>query len=223
MRTWVMASQKGGVGKSALATQLAVAAQEAGEKVAIIDIDPQASSVAWSRVRGSSTPEVHAALPSDIEAMVGAGRQLKYTLLIIDTPPHTRSDTVTAVRFADLIICPTKPELFEIEALKDTVSVLELTGKRSLALGVVNSLRPVQEKALAAEYEHAATAVRAMRLRVCSQFICNRKDISDAISSGKGVTETAPRSVAASEVRNLYRELSLLEVPNNVISLKDSA
>jgi chromosome partitioning protein len=43
MRTLVFAQQKGGVGKSILAASLGVAAQEAGEKVYLVDTDPQGS------------------------------------------------------------------------------------------------------------------------------------------------------------------------------------
>ena len=42
MRTIAFVTQKGGSGKSTLASSLAVTAMEAGERVFIIDLDPQA-------------------------------------------------------------------------------------------------------------------------------------------------------------------------------------
>ena len=44
MKVLAVLSQKGGVGKTTLATCLAVAAEQAGKEVAIIDLDPQATA-----------------------------------------------------------------------------------------------------------------------------------------------------------------------------------
>jgi chromosome partitioning protein len=46
-----IAQQKGGAGKTTLAVQLAVAFSAAGKRVALVDIDPQASIVDWYRLR----------------------------------------------------------------------------------------------------------------------------------------------------------------------------
>ena len=51
MRIVAMVNQKGGSGKSTLAACLAVAAQEAGERVFLIDMDPQKSLLKWGHRR----------------------------------------------------------------------------------------------------------------------------------------------------------------------------
>lgn len=51
MHTIAFLSQKGGSGKTTLAVHTAVAAEESGEKVFLIDTDPQGSSQAWSQAR----------------------------------------------------------------------------------------------------------------------------------------------------------------------------
>ena len=60
MRTIAFVTQKGGSGKSTLASSLAVTAMEAGERVFIIDLDPQASLVKWSKMRGEADVPVEA-------------------------------------------------------------------------------------------------------------------------------------------------------------------
>ena len=54
MRTIAFVTQKGGAGKSTIASSVAVAAHEAGEKVFIFDLDPQQSLKKWSKARAEN-------------------------------------------------------------------------------------------------------------------------------------------------------------------------
>jgi chromosome partitioning protein len=58
MRTLTLVTQKGGTGKTTLATSLAVAAMEAGETVALFDLDPQRSLVGWGDKREKAKTRV---------------------------------------------------------------------------------------------------------------------------------------------------------------------
>ncbi len=58
MEIYVMLSGKGGSGKTTLAVHLAVAAELSGKTVALIDLDPQGSAMAWGQTRPSATPVV---------------------------------------------------------------------------------------------------------------------------------------------------------------------
>src|SRR4029077_10680475 len=58
MRTLAVISRKGGVGKTTLSVNLAVAAQESGLKTLVADLDSQRSAHAWSMARGGSGPTV---------------------------------------------------------------------------------------------------------------------------------------------------------------------
>ena len=51
MRTIAFLTQKGGAGKTTLAASLAVAAASAGERVIVLDLDPQASLARWGKRR----------------------------------------------------------------------------------------------------------------------------------------------------------------------------
>jgi chromosome partitioning protein len=51
MHTIAVLSQKGGAGKTTVAVNLAVYASLQGAKVAILDIDPQASASSWADLR----------------------------------------------------------------------------------------------------------------------------------------------------------------------------
>ena len=88
MRTIVVASQKGGVGKTTVAGHLGVAAEMAGAgPVALIDTDPQGSLSSWWNERSSETPlfaqvDIHK-LSEHLKALAKAGIKLT----VIDTPP----------------------------------------------------------------------------------------------------------------------------------------
>ena len=63
MRTVAIISQKGGVGKTSLATALAVEATRRRRSAAVFDLDPQASAAFWKDTRSEETPAVVAVPP----------------------------------------------------------------------------------------------------------------------------------------------------------------
>ena len=74
MRIFAVAQGKGGVGKTTLATSLAVAAEAQGERVLLLDLDPQGSSLLWSQTRGQSKPPtVIDVAPEKLNEVISAG------------------------------------------------------------------------------------------------------------------------------------------------------
>src|SRR6201996_1066240 len=86
MRTIALVTQKGGAGKSTLASSLGVAAHESGERVCLIDMDAQASLSTWSKTRGENDIPVIAVTPGKLKATLAALESKGVTLTIIDTP-----------------------------------------------------------------------------------------------------------------------------------------
>ena len=72
MRTIAFVTQKGGSGKSTLASCIAVAAHEAGERVFVIDMDPLASLINWSKARGEQDIAVEAVPAGKLKAVLAA-------------------------------------------------------------------------------------------------------------------------------------------------------
>ena len=70
MRIWSFVQQKGGSGKSTIATNLAVHAEENGETVLIVDLDPQSSATLWHSERGTNKPNVLDAIPDKLTNIV---------------------------------------------------------------------------------------------------------------------------------------------------------
>lgn len=201
MITWAFVCQKGGSGKSTLSTHLAAYAEQQGETVALIDLDPQASALAWHKIRGNDEPIVLAATPTKLEGVVKGAADLGVTMLMIDTAPHADRAAVAAIRLADLIIMPVRPSLLDIAALRDTVKLLEMTGRTADAIAVLNA---VPGKG---SLEEATEAVESFRVTVLDAHVGQRNSLVTAIAKGKGVTEAAPKDAGAQDIRTLWDSL----------------
>src|SRR6266700_2884720 len=105
----VLASQKGGVGKTALSAHLGVAAEMANVRpVVLYDTDPQQSLAEWWRDREADTPQLAKGgipeLPATLDRLGEAGARL----VIIDTPPALTDAIRSVMQYANFILVPTQ-------------------------------------------------------------------------------------------------------------------
>lgn len=125
-------SQKGGVGKSAVARLLAVEFTKAGWGVKIADLDPaQGTSAKWKarRDRAGIQPEIA------VEKFRTLDRALKeadrFDLVILDGPAHAEQGGRTMARASDLVLMPTCYGLDDMEAQVEAAYELEQSGVSS--------------------------------------------------------------------------------------------
>ena len=109
-------SQKGGTGKTTLAVHTAVAAQEAGRRVVLLDTDPQKSAGAWRDARGGADPVVATATASEMDRVIDAAMADRMDLIIVDTAPHATPDAASIARRAHLVLIPCRPSAFDLAA-----------------------------------------------------------------------------------------------------------
>ncbi|HEY5306511.1 MAG TPA: ParA family protein [Pseudolabrys sp.] len=202
MRTLAFVGQKGGSGKSTLAASIGVAAQEAGERAFLIDLDPQATLASWGSRREAETPPVDRTRAAQLAAVLGALAANGYSLAIIDTQGADIAATSEVMRRADLTLIPSRPTLLDIEAAKPTVAALRQLGR---PFAFVLSQAPAT--ASNARADDAARALGQLG-DVATPPICSRADHQDALALGVGVTERDPTGKAAREVRELWHWIS---------------
>jgi chromosome partitioning protein len=197
MKTLAIISQKGGVGKTTLATCLAVAAESDGKKTAIFDLDPQATASFWKDIRQAVTPAVTSIQPIRLPAMQQAARESGADLTIIDGPAVARDVAFEAARAADFVLIPTKTAVFDTMSRTHTLEVVRQCGK---PFSVVLTFVPPVGK----ETQDAIEAASALGAPICPVMLGHRKAYFRAQATGLAVQEYEPEGKAAMEISRLY-------------------
>ena len=197
MKTIVLASQKGGVGKSTLAAHLAVAAEKAGDgPCVLIDTDPQASLSEWWNGRAAEGPAFAHASLKELPEKLGALAKANFAYAFIDTPPAIADSIRAVVGLADLVLIPTRPSPHDLRAVGRTVDLVAEAGS-PFAFAVTqakpNSRLTVQ--AVAALSEHGVVA---------PAIVADRVDFAASMIDGRTVLELDPRGRSASEIGELW-------------------
>ncbi len=121
----VMATLKGGSGKSTAAACLAAHCQLGGVRAAMIDADPQASLLHW---QGLGDPPLDLPIIADTsEAVAQRARELArdVDLVVIDTAGFRNRTMIEALSVADMAVVPIKASPLDIAAAIDTVRLIE--------------------------------------------------------------------------------------------------
>lgn len=198
MKIVALAARKGGCGKSTLTTHLAVAAVQAGKRVAIVDLDPQATVAEWADYRGEDPPDVVSSQPARLSKILDQMRG-SYDLVLIDTPPTTGEADRVAIEAADLVLVPTRIQNSDITAVLRSVDKAATQEKPTFV--IFNDESPVRRKSVVEE----TRAVLAQHgIEVVPQVIHSRIVYGESQDASRTALETAPTSLAADEIRALY-------------------
>lgn len=145
MKTVLVASSKGGVGKTTIATHLAAQSALSGQRTVLVDADPQGSSTRWAERR--------AGLESAVLPLDGTHKGWRRAVpedaqrVVIDAPAGAmREDLDGFLEHADTLVVPVLPSSLDIDA---TVPFLNSLAKHArirrgqLRVGLVgNRLKP---------------------------------------------------------------------------------
>ena len=205
MRSIAFLTQKGGAGKTTLATSLAEIAASTGEKVIALDLDPQQSLVRWGKRRESANArnkviveplerERLSRVRAILEGLASAG----FTLAIFDTTGADATAVRPVCEVADLSLLPARPTRLDVEATAATFRAVFLA-KRKAAF-VLNQCPSSYRSTRASE---AAKQLNYLGV-LAEPMVSARMDFQDAVAAGLGVTEYAAGSKAAEEIAMLW-------------------
>ncbi|WP_086014494.1 ParA family partition ATPase [Thiothrix nivea] len=200
MKSLVFLSQKGGSGKTTLSVHTAVTAQENGERVVVIDTDPQQSAMTWASARESDSPPVASISAAEIDKVLEAARQERMSLAVVDTAPHATPEASRIAQIADLIAIPVRPSAFDIAAAGNAVEIARAAGTKTV---FVLSACPFRSPEIAETREVLA----GYGLPIAPVDITERRAFARAVASGRAVTEFESDGKAAEEIRALWEWL----------------
>lgn len=200
-------NQKGGSGKTTIATHLARAWQLAGLDVLLVDSDPQGSARDWAAVREDQpVPVVGIDRPTIERDLRALGHKQR---IVIDGAPQAADLAASAIKAADLVLIPVQPSPYDIWAAADLVELIkarqEITDGRPAAAFVVS--RVIRATRLGAEVEDA---LAEHGLPVLDARIHQRIAYPTSAAAGSTVLDAEPQGDAAREIRALMRAIDAM-------------
>jgi len=196
MHVVVLASRKGGVGKTTLAGHIAVQAELVGAKpVAIIDMDEQGSLASWWNVRAQDTPSFARIGEGGLRRTLDGLRNAGTKLTVIDTPPYATREIGEIVRYADIAVVPVKPSPHDLRAVGETVDVIEAARKPFVFVineAPTNGLLTLQAMRTLGKHGRVAAVIKT------------RQDFRSTMIKGGTVQELFPKSKSAAEIAELW-------------------
>ena len=207
MRVVAIVGQKGGTGKTTIATGLATAAYLNGAKASIIDLDPQTNASDWFERREAPAPDVASIQPGAIRRTLDAARTLGMDWVFIDTPGKMDSASTEAAKHADLVLIPSQAQIFAVDTLQPLKTLLDMAGNPR-AFVVLNMVHPNAKSRVA---DDAAAITAGYGIEVAPVHLSMRSAFGEAPALGKTPQETEPHGRAAHELAALFRFLEAQE------------
>jgi cellulose biosynthesis protein BcsQ len=210
LRSLLLASRKGGAGKTTLALHLGVILG-ARSKVLLIDADEQASASAWYRMRTADHPRLVACAPRQVRDVLTVAAAEGIEFAIIDTAG--KAEVEHMMRLADFVLVPVRTAFLDLDAVARTVQSVHDLGKPGAI--VLNAAPPPRGAGEASLTTAARIALTAYRLPIAPVAIVSRTIIATALASGEVATEQEPRGKAAQQMRLLADYVEKVLCPAN--------
>jgi chromosome partitioning protein len=202
--------EKGGTGKTTLATNLAGMRATEGRDVLLIDADRQGSASYWAEKRSDKQPHVRAvqSVQKFGEGLMRTVRDLerRYDDILIDAGGGDGREGESALRVADLAIIPVQPaglDVWTLGLIDDRVGEAQAVNPALMAYVVLNRTSPNPKDRDADDAREAIDGCQ--HLHLAAGDICDRVAIKRAAPAGLTVMEYWPFDAkAADELQQLY-------------------
>jgi chromosome partitioning protein len=206
MPTVAFLSQKGGAGKTTLATCVARELVIQGLDTVLVDADSQGSARDWRAATDKETVPVvgmdRPTIDRDLKALNPSGTRW----VIIDGAGRNELMTASAIRAADMVLIPVHPSPYDIWAASDLVSLVksrqEITDGKPKAAFIIS--KAVKRTRLTGEVNEA---LAEFDIPVFESFTTQRQSYPAAAALGLTPADIEPDGEATKEIRAIVMEL----------------
>jgi len=207
MKVIAVLNQKGGSGKTTIATHLARALQLGGSDVLLVDSDPQGSARDWAAVREDQPLTVVGIDRPTID------RDLRHVarkdFVVIDGAPQAADLAVSAIKAADFVLIPVQPSPYDIWATAELVELvkqrIEVTDGKLQAAFIVS--RAIKGTRIGTD---VTKALVEYGLPILKTRIIQRVIYPSTAAAGTTVLDVEPNGDAAAEIRAMTEEIKQL-------------
>ena len=203
MKVISIVNQKGGVGKTTVAVNLATGLALRKHKVLLIDADPQGSIVHWQSVSGKKSFDVKHYPKDDIHKELPSVTGYEY--VIIDSPPATREVTRSILVSADMVILPVGPSPLDLWSATETIDLIREAQKFNRTLkGKILISKKIPNTRIGREVREV---LEGYGLDVLDTEISQRIAYVESMIAGESVLTYIPDSESAREITALTKEI----------------
>lgn len=214
----LVAHEKGGVGKTSVAVNIAALASSDGVRTLLLDTDPNGSTTGWLTTREtlSLDTQIFSLMLTASPAKMVADQAQHYDLVVVDAGAGAWDTLLSVSLQADLVIIPVSPGQYEVDATKRVFEALRSMDQRHIrgkvpAYALLNMI-PTNSRSKE-EADLREFLVSEYKIPVMTNFLRSRKAWRECSKEGLGLHElpSAQRdNKAIDEIRAVYTEAAQL-------------
>lgn len=204
----LIGAEKGGVGKSTIASNLAVHLASEGVDVVLLDTDTQATCARFVERRHESggRPELHCVQRTGDVAPALRDLSMRYQVVIVDAGGRDSKELRTAASVANLMLTPVRASQADLETLPKVNELIGLARGFNPELQAYAVLSMAPTNPVIREVDDARELLADFdQLRLADTVIRDRKVYRDALLAGRGVVEM-DNGQAKAEIQLLAQE-----------------
>lgn len=205
----LVGGQKGGSGKTTLATNLACYLANIGKEIILVDADKQNSATNWvqDRLENKTLKNITSVQVADnIKSSINDLKD-KYENIIIDCAGRDSKEQRTGMLIADTFIIPVKPSQYDLDTLDKISEITENAKDFNPKLKCYISLSMCPTNPIINEKQQAESFLKDFpEFKLLSAYTCERKIYRDTVSLGMGVWESE-NDKAKLEIKKIATEL----------------